>query len=143
MTRQCKETKQTPVVANNTGYIDKKALLDEFEKWNFGKHGQLEKYFADRAFAIIDKVPTADVVEVRHGRWIEDAEAGCLICSECGRYTDEIIGDFIEADEDLSRALEIPLKTKIHRSMNPFYCSKCGAKMDGKGDKDGNQMQNL
>lgn len=58
------EMKQTPVVANNTGYINKKALLDEFEKWNFGKHGQLEKHFADRVFAIIDKVPTADVVEV-------------------------------------------------------------------------------
>lgn len=58
------EMKQTPVVANNTGYINKQALLDEFEKWNFGKHGQLEKYFADRVFSIIDKVPTADVVEV-------------------------------------------------------------------------------
>ena len=70
---------------------------------------------------IIDNQPTADVQEVRHGHWIEDKETGCLICSECGRFTDEIIGDMIEQDGKI-----------IHRSMNPFYCSKCGAKMDGK-----------
>ena len=68
---------------------------------------------------IIDNQPTADVQEVRHGHWIEDKETGCLICSECGRFTDEIIGDMIEQDGKI-----------IHRSMNPFYCSKCGAKMD-------------
>ena len=68
---------------------------------------------------IIDNQPTADVHEVRHGHWIEDKETGCLICSECGRFTDEIIGDMIEQDGKI-----------IHRSMNPFYCSKCGAKMD-------------
>lgn len=68
---------------------------------------------------IIDNQPTADVQEVRHGHWIEDKETGCLICSECVRFTDEIIGDMIEQDGKI-----------IHRSMNPFYCSKCGAKMD-------------
>lgn len=69
---------------------------------------------------IIDNQPTADVQEVRHGHWIEDKETGCLICSECGRFTDEIIGDMIEQDGKI-----------IHRSMNPFYCSKCGADMKG------------
>lgn len=67
------------------------------------------------------KQPTADVQEVRRGHWIEDKETGCLICSECGRFTDEIIGDMIEQNGKI-----------IHRSMYPFYCSKCGAKMDGK-----------
>ena len=84
----------------------------------------LEEYLAG--------IPTADVQEVRHGKWIEDKETGSLMCSECGHFTDEIIGDMIEADEDISLALEIPQKTIIHRSMNPIYCSKCGAKMDGK-----------
>ena len=69
----------------------------------------------------VKDIPTADVQEVRHGHWIEDKETGCLICSECGRFTDEIIGDMIEQDGKI-----------IHRSMYPFYCSKCGAKMDGK-----------
>lgn len=87
------EMKQTPVVANNTGYINKQALLDEFEKWNFGKHGQLEKYFADRVFSIIDKVPTADVVEV-------------IYCKEC-KYFSEIqhcgVLGFCEPNEYCSR----------------------------------------
>lgn len=73
------------------------------------------------ASQVIDRIPTADVQEVRHGRWIEDNETGCLMCSECGHVTDEIIGDMIEQDGKI-----------IHRSMNPFYCSKCGAKMDGR-----------
>ena len=68
----------------------------------------------------VKDIPTADVQEVRHGHWIEDKETGCLICSECGRFTDEIIGDMIEQDGKI-----------IHRSMNPFYCSKCGADMKG------------
>ena len=71
--------------------------------------------------SLVETAETADVQEIRHGHWIEDKETGCLICSECGRFTDEIIGDMIEQDGKI-----------IHRSMNPFYCSKCGAKMDGK-----------
>lgn len=67
------------------------------------------------------EIVPADVQEVRHGYWINDKVTGCLVCSECGRFTDEIIGDMIEQDGKI-----------IHRSMNPFYCSKCGAKMDGK-----------
>ena len=66
------------------------------------------------------KQSIADVQEVRHGHWIEDEETGCLICSECCHFTDEIIGDMIERDGKI-----------IHRSMNPFYCSKCGADMKG------------
>ena len=57
-------------------------------------------------------------MRIRHGYWIEDNETGSLICSECGHVTVEIIGDMIEQDGKI-----------IHRSMNPFYCSKCGADM--------------
>ena len=77
------------------------------------------------AKSLVETAETADVQEVRHGHWIEDKETGCLICSECGRFTDEIIGDMIEQDGKI-----------IHRSMNPFYCSKCGAKMDGKEESE-------
>ena len=67
---------------------------------------------------VIDAVPTADVVPVKHGHWIslddyfEDAE-----CSECGDAL--VIGDC---------------------SFNDFcecynYCPNCGAKMDG-GDNE-------
>lgn len=84
----------------------------------------LEEYLAG--------IPTADVQEVRHGKWIEDKETGCLMCSKCGHFTDEIIGDFTYADEKIAEILSITKGALIHRSMNPFYCSKCGARMDGK-----------
>lgn len=78
---------------------------------------------------LIEKIPTVDVQEVRHGRWREDEETGDLQCSECGHFTDEILGDYVFADEKIANALKIPNGTAIHRSMHPFYCSKCGAKM--------------
>lgn len=59
------------------------------------------------AQAIVDhikSVPAADVVEVRHGRWIGKTYK----CSLCGKWVDPLQGD---AD------------------MN--YCPNCGAKMDG------------
>lgn len=84
---------------------------------------------------VISDVPTADVQEARHGHWIEDKEAGSLICSECGHFTDEIIGDFILSDEETSDTLGIPQGTVIHMSMNPIYCSRCGAKMDEEEQK--------
>ena len=86
------------------------------------------KYFVETA-------ETADVQEVKHGHWIEDKEAGSLICSECGHFTDEIIGDFIHADEEISDTLSIAKGTVIHMSMNPIYCSRCGAKMDEEEQK--------
>lgn len=35
-----------------------------------------------QAMQVIMDEPAADVVEVRHGRWIEDGD--CQYCSECG-----------------------------------------------------------
>ena len=52
----------------------------------------------------LKSVPAADVVEVRHGRWIGKTYK----CSLCGKWVDPLQGD---AD------------------MN--YCPNCGAKMDG------------
>ena len=51
--------------------------------------------------------PAADVMEVRHGRWIEDHEF--FKCSECGYLTDYRLSNF---------------------------CPDCGAKMDGKVSAD-------
>ena len=61
----------------------------------------------------IKSIPTADVVEVRHGYWIERIEKPSWLeddvevyydCSECGTS---------------------------HWSITPPYCPECGAKMDG------------
>lgn len=61
-------------------------------------------------FIVIPKdTPTADVAEVKHGEWISNEFGGVYICSECGR--------------------------KETTNTEP-YCH-CGAKMDGKNDKNG------
>lgn len=80
-----------------------------------------DEYAGCRAVAFesdIDDMPTADVAEVRHGRWEEHdryicnsddkpvAKIGTIyICSECGRQ-------------------EYQMESYCH----------CGAKMDGKGE---------
>lgn len=62
---------------------------------------------------LINAAPTADVAEVRHGRWVEECvvdfnKAFCSIffCSNCG---------------------------KKYRIPKMNYCPSCGAKMDGEG----------
>jgi hypothetical protein len=51
-----------------------------------------------------EETPTADVQEVRRGKWIID-EDGVVICSECGE--EHMWDDF-----------------------RPTYCDMCGAKME-------------
>ena len=57
----------------------------------------------------IKSVPTADMVEVRHGKW--DINRNCSIC---GVYKFEGLDADVWADWDID------------------YCPHCGAKMDGK-----------
>ena len=117
-------------------YIDAEKAKTFFEEIDAGSRAHSTLLTPYEFAEYLDEIPTVDVQEVRHGKWIEDKETGSLMCSECGHFTDEIIGDMIEADEDISLALEIPQKTIIHRSMNPIYCSKCGAKMDGEREEE-------
>ena len=56
------------------------------------------------ALSYANTLPTADVVEVRHGEW-KDNRNGTFTCSVCG-------GNSSKMD----------------------WCGRCGAKMDGKGD---------
>ena len=65
----------------------------------------------------VDKIPSADVAPVRHGRWIDLGdnywERGCTStrykCSECGRRAGQ-------------------KQAKLYH-----YCPNCGAKMDLEG----------
>ena len=88
-------------------YIDAELLLTDntyewFDDWgNYTSAGQ----------AIVD-APTADVVEVVHGRWIDKGEYA--VCTECGGRS----GTQYDGVEP------IPLMTQ--------FCPNCGAKMDGK-----------
>lgn len=73
-----------------------------------------------QAMDVLDTVPAADVVEVRHGRWIDktwttEYDWSCynhhaVICSVCNKQFDYVINE------------------------KSNYCPNCGAKMDGGQD---------
>ena len=75
----------------------------------------------NNAIDIFEKAPTADVVEVKHGKWIQDWKLERLVddydetpyvkCSLCGY---EVWG----LDKE--------------RDTTPNYCEDCGAKMDAR-----------
>ena len=80
----------------------------------------------------IDKIPIADVVEVRHGEWVEDGynDIPC-VCSCCGaeaQYTSTFEETF---DYDWEENL-VPCGYEEHKVyIRTKYCPHCGAKMDG------------
>ena len=86
-------------------YIERDALFDTLNKAGVPTDPTVN-YF-------IMNAPTADVVEVRHGEWVDtgilelDTIYGGWKCSVCG---DIVCGS------------------------KPNYCGNCGAKMDGKGE---------
>ena len=90
-------------------YIEREAAI-EFARLHYCKDCNNYNGIACRACAfddamlLIEDVPTADVVEVRHGYW-KDNRNGTFTCSVCG-------GNSSKMD----------------------WCGRCGAKMDGKGD---------
>ncbi len=63
----------------------------------------------------INNQPTADVVPVRHGRWVnENFYTRCSVCGKMAIY--DKYGQEVESD----------------------YCPNCGARMDGDTDANGN-----
>lgn len=90
-------------------YIERGALLLRIDCHGTNKFGMLDEDI--RAF--IKKQPAADVVEVKHGKWV-DKWGGryvnqCYRCSVCG---DHALGN-------------------DKRWFLTDYCPNCGAKMDG------------
>lgn len=89
-------------------YIEREALI------NWAK----EFYPNDKHFVSgIMNAPTADVTEVRHGKWIESEDdyyglyiIKCSLCREVWCF---------EVEDDV-------------KLMNYNYCPNCGARMDGK-----------
>src|SRR5699024_9759082 len=97
-------------------YIERNALIAEFKRLTLGENSLVERLFADGVYAVIETFPAADVVEMRHGRWIgleyDGYADGCPVydlweCSECG---EEVGGE------------DVP-------STHP-WCHSCGARMD-------------
>ena len=110
------------------GYIDRNRLLQHLNDWWWAVspntkeplflNGILQKTYKmeiiEECMKAVEAQPTADVVEVVHGEWVEyeDCEFDTYYkCSICGseRY-------FIDTPEE--------------NGCN--YCPNCGAKMDGK-----------
>lgn len=65
----------------------------------------------------LDTVPTADVAEVKHGRWaiFSEVHDGYYYCSNC--YSD-------------SRAAQYRLYRRYSAKPSSAYCPDCGASMD-------------
>ena len=85
-------------------YIEKKTLSKEISSLTITVGGKL--IFNDDAkssvLRVIDEHPTADVQEVRHGKWIINSDGYYPYCSECGKEPKEM----------------------------SEFCPHCGAKMD-------------
>ena len=82
------------------------------EAWN----GRVENV----EYNVIKSAPTADVVEVRHGKWIETQEplGWCDVdCAECSVCHESWIIDEDSSIDDYECIWH--------------YCPNCGAKMDG------------
>lgn len=102
-----------------TEYIEReeaiKALKDNVTEMEsdiyYGSNKGVPK---DEIEDIVNEIPAADVVEVKHGKWVKQGYEGIMTyCSEC-----------------LHRALF----NNHHELILSNYCPNCGAKMDGKGD---------
>ena len=86
-------------------YIDADKVMEEINR--IGGHNLCD-WETIGVKALIERQPSADVVEVRHGEWGFDGLG--WTCSECGEY-----------------ALANKAKLQVHSD----YCPHCGAKMDG------------
>jgi hypothetical protein len=98
-------------------YIEREAVKEA--AWegfinNLAEDQGMYGYLAGLVNKVFDAIPTADVVPVRHGRWIEQPRDFDLCgvayyqCSECGK----------------------------EQQASSNYCQFCGARMDKDGDGD-------
>lgn len=83
-------------------------------KGNYKGETLMNYEVADMIEDCIDNAPTADVEEVRHGKWVHYGED--VQCSNYGHVTDDI---YFEGDMDSG-----------YYTALPHYCSNCGARMD-------------
>ena len=121
-------------------YIEREALLAELEdEIDFVSpfyNAEQNQYFTMGlrcAYRDAQRFPAADVVEVRHGEWVEDGydDIPC-VCSCCGaeaQYTSTFEETF---DYDWEENLCSTGYEETRKYIRTPFCPNCGAKMDGK-----------
>ena len=94
-------------------YIDREEFLKSVLTVGIGK--TIIEYSESDIGYMIRKQPTADVVPVKHGRWVDHCVRDWH-CSECGEEINKIrhVDGYCYDDK-------------------PTYCPNCGAKMDLEG----------
>lgn len=85
-------------------YIDANLLECYINDTNNIEEWLVNQYNADWIMRFIETAPTADVQEVKHGKWVYHYRLKKFVCLECG------------------------YETKHKPDFN--YCPNCGAKMD-------------
>lgn len=94
-------------------YIEREAVKEKIERLR-DKCGNNEMAFAlNWAVSRTGKIPAADVVPVRHGRWIDTGDF--ISCSECNATR---MKEFL-CDYGVARRLDVRTN----------YCPNCGADM--------------
>ena len=103
-------------------YIECEALIEHMKDlptwWadSGGVYGQAMKYpegmfDCDDVINSVDNAPAADVVEVKHGEWLSNAQTDEYVCSKCDGIA--------------------PVDCEKEDFYKSNYCPNCGAKMDG------------
>lgn len=94
-------------------YIDADALIAEMHNVIL-EDGEDRRIF----YEVIERQPTVDAVDVKHGEWIEQDDGNSIYhkCSVCGKNQYNVLLEMMQGDY--------------------HYCPNCGAKMDGKEQND-------
>lgn len=101
-------------------YIDFDIAIRKLGTWYndlvgiYGSDEDFVKGYGEAMDNLAD-VPTADVQEVKHAKWVHYGEY--VQCSNCEHVTDDFC-----YDDEMTMVL-------------PYYCSNCGAKIDLEDDK--------
>ena len=103
------------VLTLNKEYVEREVISEGIRKYYYKNppNSSYQEGFdrgLDKAQRVILDAPAADVVEVRHGRWVSVQHKLARVCSVCNR--DEPY-KFADVDADVYN-----------------YCPHCGAKMD-------------
>ena len=99
-----------------TEYIERAAAMESILGLTIADPAVAQ--YADAIYYNLQRLPAADVVEVRHGHWIdlnaENSTGPLFRCSECSHLHNPNRNDL---------ALE-------RVELKPLYCDACGARMD-------------